>query len=263
MTALQHGSRVDDCPSLSSLLHNDLILRHISPYLGITSLVSIAASSKKLRQIIFHPQTFQYVDLSILSRDMKPIAVHDAKRESDCTEPLNDSLTTLRKHGVIQAVRTLILDKVNVSSEMLMSILCDDTYRIRTLSLRSVRTLSDLSLQRILRYMIRPGRPQGKPSLKALYYFQDAIDVPYPNLGDSTLDMVQNEGVTNQSGARLGAGLQIPTYMDAANDPYSHSAYCFHGPSIYKTVTKDLTDDWAYLLRSCRGSVGSGTFSLS
>lgn len=49
---------------LLQLLFNSLVLSHITPYLEVTDLFSLAATSRAFRYLIYHdPQVFRYVDL--------------------------------------------------------------------------------------------------------------------------------------------------------------------------------------------------------
>ena len=51
--------------SLLDLLSNALILCHTSPYIGIKSLVSLAATSKAYKSLVYDTlQVFQHADLS-------------------------------------------------------------------------------------------------------------------------------------------------------------------------------------------------------
>lgn len=91
--------------------------------------------------------------------------------------------------------------------------------------------------------MILPERPQGKLGLKASFHFEGAHAVPYHTLSE----------YTDQSGARLGGGLQILKARDEAIGPYSQSAHRPQGPSIAETATIELVNYSTCLLRLFEG----------
>ena len=243
--------------TLPKLLQNRLIFHQISPYVDIVGLLSLAATSKILRHLVYEtPQVFQYLDLS--SKTQQLGSSNLASAEDDCfSSPLDAALSAMKKHSVLQNVRTLILDGLDVPSNYLLDLLCSRVYQIRVLSLCGVGMLSDDKLQRILRYIIRPSRPFPKdaPKLRAVYWFgenlgslklhNDAIDMP---------SEIWNEGATMRSGARLGVGLQARGSVTAVHDPYAHSVYAYKG-AYRRRPEPRLPDEWANLLNACRGII--------
>jgi len=164
--------------TLLDLLRNTLVLSHISPYLGLVNLVRLAATSKSLQDLIFNsPGVFQHTDLTKLP----PCIFQPRNSDSETTDlestdqfysrPIHRVLRSLQRHNVLHDVRTLILDGLTVPLTLLTDILCNDAYNVRILSLRGVRKLGDEKLIRLLRYIIKPGRPEGTPRLRGLYYF--------------------------------------------------------------------------------------------
>jgi hypothetical protein len=50
---------------LLALLHNDLVLRHTTPYLGVGDILRLGASCRTLSALLGHtPQVFRRLDLS-------------------------------------------------------------------------------------------------------------------------------------------------------------------------------------------------------
>ena len=239
---------------LQDLLHNELIFRQLSPYLGVAALLALAATSKLLRSLVFEtPQVFQYVDLS------SDIEAYDmAFSEGACySKPLDGALSIMKTHSVLSSVRILVLDGLNVPSDILMDLLLGQAYQIRIMSLRDVGMLSDDKLQRILRYLIRPSRPRPRdlPKLKGLYYFQGTTRTdPLSEYSSALARQPESEGITMRLGARLGAGSYVSSGGSAGNDPYDHSVYA--SPGIYTTpMNTEPTDEWASVLSACRGII--------
>ena len=85
-------------------------------------------------------------------------------------------------------------------------LLCDSRFSIRILSLRGVKGLGDEKLMEALRYIIRPGRPKGTPSLKGLYYFTPLHKSADYSRVNPQQRHPQVGGITNSVGAQLGAG---------------------------------------------------------
>ena len=243
--------------SLLNILNNELILRQLSPYLGVVALLAVAASSKSLRSLVFEtPQVFQYLDLSSNTQQLE--AYETAVGEDACySKPLDQALSAMKMRSLLSSVRTLVLDGLNVPSNVLMDLLLNQAYQIRFLSLREVGMLSDDKLQRILRYVIRPSRPRPRdsPKLKGLYYFQGrARTNPLSEYSSVPALTPEREGITTRLGARLGAGSYISSMTKAVNDLYDHSIYASHG--VYaKPLNTEPTDEWASVLSACRGIV--------
>lgn len=214
--------------SLLELLGTVLVLRHLSPYLGIRSLFSLAATSKRFKRLVFDtPGVFQYVDLSPLkarldflretgrsAEQLNIFAWKDETTDESYARPLKMVLQSLQNHGVLQDVRTLVLDGLPVAPSILREILCDDPYNIRILSMRETLHLGNDAFVQILRYITRRSRPEGTPKLKGLYYFSSSEATfirPFSSWPYIAPQHAQQAGITNTVGAQLGAGLETAT----------------------------------------------------
>jgi len=171
----QHGSLP---VSLLDVLRNTLVLGHIGPYIGLPNLVRLAATSKPLQDLIYgNPAVFRHTDLTELpSRIFNPSHTEVGAMELETTDqfyarPVRRVFRSLQQHNVLHDVRTLVLDGLAIPLTILTDILCNDAHNVRMLSLRGVKALGDEKLIQVLRYIIRPGRPDGVPKLKGLYYF--------------------------------------------------------------------------------------------
>ena len=244
-------------PSLADLLRNRLIFHQISPYLDITTLLSLAATSKGLRCLVYQtPQAFQYLDLSTTCQKLGSYGLTYG-RDGCYSKPLNDALIILGKYSVLQSVRTLILDGVNVPSNYLLDLLNSRINQIRILSLRRVGMLSDDQFQRILRHIIRPSRPspQDWPKLRAVYWFGDTSStVDTQKDAKHMPNKAWSDGITMRSGARLGAGSQTPGTVTTEADPYAQSVYSSIGACIKRRELQSL-DEWAIVLNNCQGII--------
>ena len=161
---------------LLDLLSNDLILRHTSPYIGIKSLVSLAATSKAYKSLVYDtPHVFQHVDLQdiniLMGFNVRMFCMGSHKINELYAQRFRMIFTILENRNVIQDVRTLILDGIFVPITIIEDILCNQRYQIRLLSLRDVNRLPKDDVLGILRHLIRPTRPKAKPELRGLYLF--------------------------------------------------------------------------------------------
>lgn len=251
--------------NLLDLLRNTLVLKHVSPLLDITDLLSLAATSKSFRVLIFDtPQVFQRIDLSAVSallRRKGALPYFDVEYENPSTDeffarPLRDAFRSLQKHKVLQDIRTLILDGCAVPAIVVTDILCDDSFNVRILSLRGVRELGDAKLIQILRYIIRPSRPKGTPKLKGLYYF-----TPIQYSTDNAIRNLQHRqrqigGITDALGAQLGAGLSSSgsSYRNLMQSTWqSHPWYSGSGEVL--SMKQPFGDQWVNLMQACEGLI--------
>ena len=244
--------------TLFDLLSNDLILLHTSPYLGATTIFSVASLSRSFRKLICSsPRVLNYLDLSEVRSLRRPQWYQSPQEHSDLiteddyyARPLERALSALQP-VFLQSVRTLILDRVNTSVRLLIDLLTNPAYQIRILSLQAVEGLTDGSLLQTLRYLVRSSRQHRSLKLKALYYFQvGSSSLVEKTFTDNTI-IGEIEGITTKSGARLGAGNQGFSGTVLDDDPYARSAYKTHG--VCPTFARDINwSDWASLLRACQ-----------
>ena len=257
-------AQILQCPLLA-LLQNSLILNHIAPYVGVVSLVSLGVTSTSFKDLIYGtPSVFQHIDLTkVISfeRWSKSLCLPDSGDEEAATadevysRALRRVLQSLQSRKVLQDVRTLVLDGLTVPALALREILCDDSYNVRILSLRAVKELGDEKLIQILRYIIRPSRPEGTPKLKGLYYF-----TPIEATADfSAANVVQREpqtGVTTALGAQLGTPLSsgklhkqlIQSCWHQSNPWYRAMGEVFRpDPSV--------EEQWAMLIQASEGLI--------
>ena len=263
--------------SLLQLLGNSLILRHISPYIGLNGLVSLATTSKSFRSLLFGtPQVFHRIDLS----DNKSCALmvqkgderHDAlissmlevqgvygrvvehTFEEYLARPLDSILGHLVRLDLLKDVRTLVLDGLAVPNLFLSALLCGEIkHNIRLLSLRGVEELNYDSLVKCLRYLIRSSRPQNEPRLKGLYYF---APLKKASQEDETARGAtvgpRSTGIMDSVGAQLGSEPATPNqfaHCDSEVFPTSDDIWYSTLGEVHVKYSGQL---WADLLEACK-----------
>lgn len=250
-------------PSLYSLLSNHLILHEVCPLLPVSSILSLAATSKAFAYIIFEaPYVFKHLNLSRRT-GVRPIIKFAALEErlqhagadqlsaDECDAlPLRCILDFFRTKGVLKDVTTLILDGLCVPGVIFSDILCLDDFNVRLLSVRNVTSLSKDTVQKVLRYLIRPSRPAGMPKLRGIYMFSGkAAHQVTPESSPRAVS-----GVTGTIGAQLGALSldQGPSAALTRKVRYSDDGW-YDGKGEVIKPTYDL--DWANLLLACAGII--------
>lgn len=254
----------DALPStLLDLLSNDLILRHTSPYIGIKSLVSLAATSKSYNSIIYDtPHVFQYIDLygTFVSMASAQDFLIDYQKMNDLyAQRFRTIFTLLKNRNVMQGVRTLILDDIVVPATIIEDILFHDCYHIRLLSLRSVGRKPANEIWPILRRVIRPDRPNGALKLRGLYCFGHSNTFQNVYNFKEFSGRPEAIGVTASMGAQLGANNHAYHDLDNSRklfggDPYSDSPYGAPGTSDVLTGSW-VASEWAEILEACKNLI--------
>ena len=251
--------------SLLDLLSNDLILRHTSPYIGVRSLVSLAATSKAYQSIVYEtPQAFQHVDLCgirSLKRADKDSSVDDESAIEVYTQTFNTLFSALESRHVLQDVRTLILDDLGVPSAILEEVLFSERFQIRLLSLRRSHRVYTTRMDEILRRLFRRHLPKlscvkGTLKPRGVYLFGQPSGVQEMLYLRDIMMRPQATGVTASMGAQLGASVQIANKLDdyGRNDPYGDSPYGSMGLS---NILRDIkwASEWPEILEACAGSI--------
>ena len=253
------GQTVLPC-SLLDLLSNTLILTHTSPYIGVRSLVSLAATSKAYKSLIYDTlQVFQHVDLSstgLLTRATSDFAlVNNQKVDELYAQRFSTIFSILENRNVLQDVRTLILDGFYVPNTVIEDVLCDERYQIRLLSIRGFSKLRPSDMVRILH---KSFDLKGIPSIKAIYLFGQ------PSRAQEVLSfedvMTRSESITASMGAQLGAGNYVADGLDnfknlRVRDPYSDSPYGAPGMSCILEGRRATLGGWSNILKVCAGVI--------
>ena len=253
--------------SLLDLLRNTLILHHISPYVGTTSLCRLAATCKSFQALIYSmPSVYQHTDLSVVqycreNSGSSHLAYPEIEQTVDTDGfyalPLRRVLDSLNRRNVLSGVRTLILDGLAVPASILREILCDDAYNVRILSLRNAKELGDEKLIKLLRYLIRSTRPDGTPKLKGLYYFTPLVTSADLSAAFG-LQSTSHAGVTNAPGAQIGSGPssgRSALYQQRFQSFWHRYDPWYSASGEVSRLDASFEDQWATLIQACAGII--------
>jgi hypothetical protein len=257
--------------SLFDLLSIDLILRQITPYLPIAALLKLAATGKSLQRLIYtNSEAWRYLDLSrarSATIDTSPIdaggiswraeRMDEALTEDDFySGPLRGIFSKLHSKGVLGYVQTLVLDGLSVPADLVREIIAEERFNVRILSLRECKHLNQTKLQQVLRYAVRPGRPDGSPKLRGLYTFglRDLPQAPRSNRAPPSRTAPQAPaGVLGSEGAQIGSewnSRSSATLYDSLPSDDQQRWYDRSGRVLIGT-----TSAWADTLSDCEGII--------
>ena len=252
--------------SLFDLLSNSLILAQTCPYLRVSSLLALAATSKSFSSLIYgSPYSFRYLDLSVLKNGLsaQDIAIQDRliRGHTSTHQTVDDYhsralawiFDSLKKRNVLKDINALILDGLSVPGPLLNEILCDESYNVRILSIRGCDCLSDQTLLQILKYIIRPSRPEGTPKLKGLYYFGLADRVREKRAQVQQRTSQNANGVTSSPGAQLGMQLNHRSHNELISglNWNCHDWYTSSG----QMISPRYEEEWTQMLQACSGII--------
>lgn len=255
--------------SLIDLLSNSLILRQTAPYIPIRDLRRLAATSKAIRQLLYtSPEAWNYLNLTGVKRaiiatapiDIGGVLQRAERMDESLTEdefycgPLRGILGRFHSNRLLKFVQTLILDGLTVPADLVREIVSEDRYRVRVLSLREARQLNITKLQQVMRYICRPTREAGTPTLKALYYFgpKDAPRVLSTRVPQLPASSSPSLGVMGAQGAQIGAEWNQRSTKDlhAGLGDEESKWYGANGRAIKRPYS-----EWAETLAVCSGLV--------
>ena len=250
---------------LLEVLQNELIFRHLGPYLGI-SLLSLAATSKAIRVLVSKtPGVLAYLDLSGLRSLRSPSlawkdAAYTVRAQEGLTEeelysrPLDEIFSALSSRGLMRQVRTLILDGASLTATTLTGLLCNSDCSIRILSIRGVYGISYISRLAVLRYVFRSSRLQVRHTLKALYFCSSPQKIGTVERAFRAMTVIgehehfSNNSVLTRSGASLGAGIRSSGKTRLDFDPFAFSPYSDFGHN--QDIAQSASDDaWLNFIR--------------
>ncbi|OIW24724.1 hypothetical protein CONLIGDRAFT_648850 [Coniochaeta ligniaria NRRL 30616] len=257
--------------ALLQLLSNTLILCHATPYLPVTDILTLAATSRAFRYLIYEtPQVFRYLDLRPLKSAQFDIEGIDhggetwrnVQLDENLTEddfysgPLRGILSNLRRTNILSDVQVLVLDGLAVTADLVHDILTDSSYSVRILSLRECKHLNGQKLRGALQYACRSSRPEGTPRLKGLYIFGKAEAPP-----DGTKQVAPSSvaASTSGSGPAVAAAWNARSQkaLTASSTSGDHGAeepwYGLRGWQF--AGTSHIHQDWSQTLLACNGII--------
>ncbi|OTA56679.1 hypothetical protein K449DRAFT_425257 [Hypoxylon sp. EC38] len=256
------GSETSDVTNpLLTLLNNTLVLHQTIPYLPISSLLNLAATSPSFRDLLLHrtPGVFRHLDLTRVKTAQfdsdggidhggeiwRNVQVDENLTEDDFySGPLRGIFQSIRRRDILHHVQTLVLDGLSVTAEFCNDILVDPSLRIRILSIRDVKNLNERKLMQSLRYACRSTRPEDTPRVKGLYVFgardAPALTAPSP---------VRQNGAT-RGGANISIGWNHKSQHALKESIHNEGDDWYHKKG--RIIGRHIADGWAETLLDCR-----------
>ena len=260
--------------TLLDLLSNSLVLHQTAPYLSVSALLNLGATSKSFRSLLYHnSDAFRYVDLSTVKTALVPYAPADRggiswrcqRMDEALTEddfycgPLRGIFSKLYRAKTLSFVQILILDGLTVPADLVREIVAEDRFNVRILSIREVQHLNERKLRQVLEYAVRPTRPEGTPKLKGLYYFgprdsplKDGA-TPRVLMPGRTNPKVSSAGVMGSEGAQIGAEWNQRS-LEALNTALPTQSDEWYNSSG-RMIKRASCSEWAETLKACEGII--------
>ncbi|KAF2006990.1 hypothetical protein P154DRAFT_517433 [Amniculicola lignicola CBS 123094] len=255
--------------TLADLLSNSLVLRQTAPYLPVPALYALAATSKTFHHIVHRaPDVFRFLDLSAVKSAVVPYEPLDSGGISWRAERMDESLTEdefysgplrgifskLERRHVLRCVHTLVLDGLSVPADLVREIIADDRFNVRILSIRDAKHLNERKLMQVLRYAVRPSRPEGTPRIKGIYFFSPHDPRP---IEDSTSKKRPFPSVDR--GVMTSQGAQIGAEWNQKSSKALNTALARTDDKWYQTsgrlIKKRPSSEWAETLKACEGII--------
>ncbi|KAJ9229811.1 hypothetical protein DTO169E5_8725 [Paecilomyces variotii] len=239
-------------PTLVEVLSNNLILDHMAPYLSVSSLLSLAATSRRMHSAIFGtPYVFRYLDLSrCRGAQMPRISPIDERMDESLTEdefysgPLRGIFSNLGRRSILQDVRTLILDGLSVPADLVADIVLTDRFNVTILSIRECLHLNERKLMQTLQHAVRPTRPKGMPKVKGIYHFT-AKNAPRSPSRAKYRDWWSSQ-IASSASPSAETRAAAPDSDSSLDDWYKPSGKLLRG---------SIEDGWAQTLKKCEGII--------
>ncbi|KAH8649364.1 hypothetical protein BX600DRAFT_112931 [Xylariales sp. PMI_506] len=263
--------------SLLDLVSNSLILRQTTPYLPISALLNLAATSKSFQATLRHnPDAFRHADLTTIKAAQFQIESIDRGGEiwrnvqvdENVTEddfysgPLRGVFSNLGRTGILRNVQTLVLDGLSVTAELVNEILVDFTrFQVRILSIREAKNLNERRLMQTLRYACRSGRPEGTPRLRGLYVFgkKDQPVLPPAAPAATTAASPASSAASSRAGSVVSVNWhdsrRNSRTSNTSDQPPPRPAKRAVGDDWYhkkgRIISRPIADGWAETVLDC------------
>ncbi|KAI9866950.1 MAG: hypothetical protein M1813_000348 [Trichoglossum hirsutum] len=253
--------------TLLDLLSNTLILHRTAPYLSISALSSLAATSTAFQNLVYNtPLVFRHLDLADLASTAGPLTRlggtqwtaprgRTITKEGVYPTPLRVILNKLHQINLLRDIQTLILDGLSVTAELVQEIICDESYNVRILSIREVKDLDERKLMQVLNYAVRPSRAPDTPKLKGLYIFGPRD--PEPVSKDLTLPTRPPFGVGSFSTFEAQIGTMWSERCQNTLSSSGHDGDAWFqatGRMLQRTPLRSSIE-WAETVGSCDGII--------
>ncbi|GIZ37718.1 hypothetical protein CKM354_000115500 [Cercospora kikuchii] len=251
--------------TLVDVLSNAVVLRQVTPHIPARELLRLAVTCKAIREILYnHSEAWRYLDITGVKRaiintspiDIGGVSWRSERMDESLTEdefyagPLRGILGRLHSKRILKYVQTLILDGLTVPADLVREIVAEDRYHVRVLSLRESKQLNITKLQQVLRYIVRPTRPDDTPRLKALYFFgQRDVLIPPAATKQPPKPDPPALGVMSSAGAQIGADWNQRSQHDLIPKIFDDESRWY---GCNGRVMKRPYSEWAETLQVCR-----------
>ncbi|KAK2796239.1 hypothetical protein FQN51_009521, partial [Onygenales sp. PD_10] len=256
--------------SLVDLLSNSLILDHLAPHLSVSSLLSLASTSTTLRSLIMDtPYVFRHMDLTKCRGAQVPaMGPIDPGGEVWRSERMDESLTEdefysgplrgifadLGRRSILQDVRTLVLDGLSVTAELIADIILTDRFSVVVLSIRDCLNLNERKLMQTLQYAVRPSRGKGMPRVKGIYHFTPKDAPRTTSHARQALHHTSASAKWDRAEDR-----QLDSHAHGSSEANDHNDQLTSGHPWYKAsgkvIKSPITNGWAQVLKLCEGII--------
>jgi hypothetical protein len=254
--------------TLPDLLSNSLVLRQTAPYLPVSSIYALAATSRSLHRLLYHsPDVFRYLNLSTVKSaivqnvplDCGGISWRAERMDESLTQdefysgPLRGIFSKLERRYLLRNVFTLVLDGLSVPADLVREIIAGDKFNVRILSIREVKNLNERKLMQVLNMAVRPSRPIGTPRVKGIYLFGPREQLPNPGAASKRRPLPPSRGVLSSEGAQIGAEWNERS-SEALNTALARTEDKWYEPSG-RMFPKRPSLEWAETLKACEGII--------
>lgn len=246
--------------SLVDVLSNGLILDHMAPYLGASSLLALSSTSRFIRSMVLDtPYVFRHLDLTQCrgaqvapsgAAASVPIDEDVVTEDEFYAAPLRGIFDKLARRSILQGVRTLILDGLSVPADVVGDIVLSDRFNVNILSIRDCQHLNERKLMQVLQYSVRSTRPPGTPRVKAIYHFTPMESQPSAPVRPRYRDWW---------GSRCQSPSATPPSAESAPEPAQFQVQnAWYRPSG-QLLKKNVDEEWAKTIQKCEGIIAFDT----
>lgn len=247
--------------TLLDVLSNTYLLLLTVPYLPPSGVLALGATSKAFHELIHHtPGVFRHLDLArnkSLQFDIRAIdhggeVWRNVQLDENVTEddfysgPLRGLFSILRQRQILGQVRTLVLDTLSVTSEVVHEILNSPGYNVRVLSIRQCKNLNEGKLRQALEYSCRSSRAEGMPRVRAVYVFGSATNQPAK----------PSTSLHTQLNNRSRAALREELKVRGGNGEAEQGEEEAQEPAVEIYTTHNPHPGWARTIIACAGLIG-------
>lgn len=213
--------------SLIDILSNEYLLLATTPYLLPTELLALARCSHSYYSLVTHSRSvWRHLNLSAPPRALPSHSSTAIALRSPTPIYQTELTTLLSKPFVLRDVKTLVLDGLPVTADLLRGLLTAPEYRIQLLSIRECSQINERELMVLFKFITSPKREHG-PTLKGCYYFGN-MDAP---------------------GGNMDAPGGILPSLSKARDPGAKGRF----------LGDKINADWVDVVRQCQGLIAFDT----